>query len=116
MYPSKAVVDLRIYTIRPRKMAAFVEVFDRLGMPVQVRHLGPPLGMYVNAIGDINQCIHLWGYDSLADFETRSAARNKDADWPAYLAASGEFIVSQETRIMRRAETPVLDALVAKLK
>lgn len=113
MYPAKPLVDLRTYTIKPRKMDAFVEVFDRLGMPVQVRHLGPPLGMYVSAVGMLNQCIHLWGFESMADFEKRAAARNADPDWPAYLAASGDFIVTQETQLIRRAATPVLDALVA---
>jgi len=113
MIPSdKPVLDLRVYTIRPRKMNAFIEAFDRLGMPVQLRHLGAPLGVYVNIVGDINECVHIWGFDSMADFETRAAARNADPDWPAYLAASGEFIVAQNTRLIRRAATPVLDALV----
>ena len=116
MYPTKPVIDLRIYTIKPRKMAAFIEVFDRLGMPVQVRHLGAPIGLYTTAVGDINECIHLWQFDSLADFEARAAARNADPDWPAYLAASGDFIVAQQTRLIRRGATPVLDALVAGLK
>lgn len=113
MYPTKPVVDLRIYTIKPRKMAAFIEVFDRLGMPVQLRHLGAPIGLYVTTVGDINQCVHMWQFDSMAEFEKRAAARNADPDWPAYLSASGEFIVAQETRLIQRAKTPVLDALMA---
>ena len=112
---SQAVLDLRIYTIRPRKMNAFIEAFDTLGMPVQLRHLGPPLGVYVNIVGDINECIHVWGFDSMADFEKRSAARNADPEWPAYLGASGEFIIAQNTRLIRRAATPALDALVKGL-
>ena len=32
MYPDKAIVDLRVYTIRLRKMAEFIDVFDRLAM------------------------------------------------------------------------------------
>lgn len=108
----KAVLDLRIYTIRPRKMAAFLEVFDRLGMPVQLRHLGAPLGLYVNTVGDINECVHIWGFDSMADFEARAAARNADPDWPAYLAASGDFLTAQNTRLIRRAAMPVLEALM----
>ena len=113
MYPAKPLVDLRIYTIKPRKMAAFIEVFDRLGMPVQMKYLGAPLGMYVSAVGMLNQCVHLWGFDNMGAFEAAHAARDRDPDWPAYLAASGDFIVSQETQLIRRAATPVLDALVA---
>jgi hypothetical protein len=116
MYPTKSVLDLRIYTIRPRKMNAFIEAFDRLGMPVQLRHLGPPIGMYVNAVGDINEVVHIWQFDSMADFEKRAAARNADPDWPAYLAATVDMIDKQQTRLIRRANTPMLDGLVAGLK
>ena len=113
MYPAKPLVDLRIYTIKPRKMDAFIEVFDRLGMPVQVKYLGAPLGMYVSVVGALNQCVHLWGFDDMGAFEAAHAARNRDPDWPAYLAASGDYIVSQDTQLIRRAATPVLDGLVA---
>lgn len=112
-FADKAVLDIRIYSIRPRKMNAFIEVFDTLGMPVQLRHLGAPLGVYVNIVGDINECVHIWGFDSMADFEKRSAARNADPDWPAYLGASGEFIIAQNTRLVRRAATPMLASLMA---
>jgi hypothetical protein len=30
--------------------------------------------------------VHLWGYDSLADYEQRCQARDSHPDFPAYLA------------------------------
>jgi NIPSNAP len=45
--------------------------------------------------------VHLWGYESLADYEARSAQRDSDPDWPAYLKASGHLIVAQEDRLVR---------------
>jgi hypothetical protein len=74
----KPVVDHRIYTIRPRGMPEFIEVFDRLAMPILLEHLGAPLGFYTSSIGPLNQVVHLWGYDSLDDFERRSQARDGD--------------------------------------
>ncbi|MBK5413296.1 NIPSNAP family protein [Pseudomonas sp. TH31] len=97
----KPVVDHRIYTIRPRCMAEFVEVFDRLAMPILIEHLGPPLGFYTSSIGPLNQVVHLWGYDSLDDFERRSLARDTDPRFSIYLQASAHLIVAQETRIIR---------------
>ncbi|MDE2363432.1 MAG: NIPSNAP family protein [Hyphomicrobiales bacterium] len=113
MYAQKPIVDLRVYTIRLRKMAEFVDVFDRLAMPVQVRYLGLPLGMYTSAVGHLNQFVHLWGFDDMGEFERRHAARDKDPEWPAYLKASADLIVAQETRIVRRAHMPVTDGLIA---
>ncbi|RAS28685.1 MULTISPECIES: NIPSNAP family protein [unclassified Pseudomonas] len=97
----KAIVDLRVYTIRPRCMAAFLEAFEQLAMPILRRHLGTPLGFYVSSIGPLNQVVHLWGYDSLADFERRSAARDADPGFAAYLQATRDLVVAQETRIIK---------------
>ncbi|HDS1682335.1 TPA: NIPSNAP family protein [Pseudomonas putida] len=97
----KAIVDLRVYTIRPRCMAAFLEAFEQLAMPILRRHLGTPLGFYVSSIGPLNQVVHLWGYNSLADFERRSAARDADPDFAAYLQATRDLVVAQETRIIK---------------
>lgn len=99
----KLLVDHRIYSIRLRKMGEFIEVFDRLAMPILLRTLGAPLGFWTSQVGPLNQFVHLWGYDSLADYEQRSLARDADPDFPAYLAASEHLILAQETRLIRRA-------------
>ena len=101
MIASQAVVDHRIYTIVPRGMTEFLEVFERLAMPLLLRHLGQPLAFYTSSIGPLNQVVHLWGYDSLDDFEKRSLARDSDPDFNAYLQATRHLVVAQETRIIR---------------
>jgi hypothetical protein len=97
----KALVDHRIYTIRLRKMDEFLEVFDRLAMPILMETLGTPLGFYTSSVGPLNQFVHLWAYDDLADYERRSRLRDQHPSFPAYLAASEHLIVSQETRLIR---------------
>jgi hypothetical protein len=102
MIPSgKTLVDHRIYTIALRKMPEFLDVFDRLAMPVLMETLGHPLGFYTSVVGPQNQFIHLWAYDDLADYERRCRARDTHPAFPAYLAASGHLITSQETRLIR---------------
>ena len=82
-------------------MPEFLDVFDRLAIPVLLRCLGAPLGFYPSLVGPLNQVVHLWGYETLADYEARSARRDSDPDWPAYLQASGHLIVAQENRLVR---------------
>lgn len=98
------IADLRIYTIKPRGLAEFIEVFDTLAMPVQLRHLGPPIAFFASDIGPQNQVVHLWGYDSLADYDRRRIARDQDPEWPAYLSASGHLLVAQENRFLRTVD------------
>ena len=101
---AKALVDHRIYTIKVRRLPEFVEVFDRMAMPVLLATLGSPLGFWTSFVGPQSQFVHLWGYDDLADYERRGRARDAHPDFPAYLAATENLIVAQETRLIRRAE------------
>jgi hypothetical protein len=57
---NKPVIDLRIYTIRPRGMPEYLKLFEELALPVALKHLGQPLGYYVTQIGPLNQVVHLW--------------------------------------------------------
>jgi len=101
VFDNKPLVDLRTYTIRLRRMAEFLDVFDRLAMPVQLKYLGVPLGIYTSAVGPLNQVVHLWSFDNMGAFEAAHAARDKDPDWPAYLKASADLIIAQENRFIR---------------
>jgi hypothetical protein len=107
----KPLVDHRVYTIRLRKMGEFIEVFDRVAMPVLLQTLGHPLGFWTSLVGPQNQFVHLWGYDSLADYEQRSRARDAHPGFPAYLEASESLIVAQETRLIRAAELSSMQSL-----
>ncbi|AMO38457.1 NIPSNAP family protein [Thauera humireducens] len=104
----KPLVDHRIYTIQLRKMNEFIEVFDRLAMPILLETLGHPVGFYTSLVGAQNQFIHLWAYDSMADYEARCRARDTHPDFPKYLAASGHLITAQETRLIRMVDMPSL--------
>jgi hypothetical protein len=106
---AKALVDHRVYTIRLRKMGEFIEVWNRLAMPVLLRTLGSPLGFWTSLVGPQNQFIHCWGYDSLADYEQRCHARDTHPDFPKYLAATEHLITAQETRLIRRVALPSLE-------
>jgi NIPSNAP len=118
MFAERPLVDLRTYTIRLRKMNEFLDVFDRLAMPIQLKYLGRPLGMYTGAVGALNQVVHLWGFDNMGDFEARHAARDKDPEWPAYLLASADLITAQENRLIRRVALSSLaaDKVVAEVE
>ena len=109
----EALIDHRIYTIRLRKMNEFIEVFDRLAMPILLETLGRPIGFFTSHVGPLNQFVHLWGYDSLADYERRCRARDTHPDFAQYLAASEHLIVAQETRLLRGVDMPCLRPLAA---
>lgn len=113
---SRSLVDHRIYRIRPRRMREFIEVFDRLAMPILLDTLGHPIGFHVAEVGPLNEFVHLWAYEDLADYERRCRARDAHPGFREYLAASEHLIESQETRLLRTVHlrsarpTPPVDA------
>ncbi len=98
------IVDVRTYNIVPRKMTAYLELFEQYALPVQRRHIGEPLGYFVTLHGALNQVVHLWGFESLADMETRRAARDADPAWADYLGRTEGLVVSQQNNLARPME------------
>lgn len=109
----RPVVNLRTYSITPRKMGEFLEVFDRMAMPVLLETLGEPIGFYVTAVGKLNQVVHLWAYRDFADMEARWKARDAHPDFQAYLKATVHLIVAQEDQVLRAVPLPSLESFRA---
>ena len=97
------IVDMRIYTARPGKLAAFVTLYKEYIWDLQQKYLGRCLGWYTSAEGQLNQVVHLWAFESQADRESRRNAMMADPAWAVYLKRSEELglLVSQENRILK---------------
>jgi hypothetical protein len=95
------IVDVRTYTLVPRKLARYVELFETHALPVMQRHGLELMGYFTSHIGPLNQVVHLWRYDSLADMERKRAARDADPAWGAYLAMTEGMVLMQEDKVMR---------------
>lgn len=95
------IVDVRTYTLIPRKMGRYLELFEKHALPVMQRHGLDLLGYYASSIGPLNQVVHIWRYDSLADLETKRAARDADPAWGEFLALTEGMVLAQDNKIMR---------------
>ncbi|WP_110649914.1 NIPSNAP family protein [Salinicola peritrichatus] len=97
------IIDHRTYTMVPGRLKAFLELYEREGLPVQRKHLGEPIGYFTVETGPQNQVVHLWGYESAADRERRRTAMESDPDWIAYRRKSAEAgnVQYQENKLLR---------------
>jgi choline kinase len=100
---TKMLVDVRTYTLIPRKLTKYVEIFEKHALPVMKRHGLELMGYYVSYIGALNQVVHLWRYDNLADMESKRTARDADPAWGEFLALTEGMILLQEDKVMRPA-------------
>jgi hypothetical protein len=96
------IVDLRTYRLIPGRVPAQLELYGKLGYPVQLRYMGEPLCYLVGESGQLNTFVHGWVYESAGDREQKRAAMMKEPDWQAYLRKNVEtgYIVDQRTSLM----------------
>ena len=97
------IVEQRTYTLKPLRTRDFLALYERAALPLQKKYLGHLVGFFVSEVGPLNQVVHLWAFDSLAERERRRKAMEEDPLWPGYVDALRELdvIVEQETKMLR---------------
>lgn len=96
------LLDHRTYVIKPGKMQAHIDIYEKYGYAAQVRHLGKPLVYMYAESGELNTLVHIWMYKDAADRATRRAAMQADPDWNEYVKKNSEagYLLSQKTSLM----------------
>src|SRR6202011_5792637 len=97
------IFDHRTYTIKPNRLAKFLETYERLALPLQRKYLGEPYGFFVTHIGPMSRVVHLWQYDNLTDRERRCDAMEADPAWQAYrrIALEEDTLVDMKNQILK---------------
>lgn len=93
-------VEQRIYTLVPGGTAEYLKVYAECGREVQERLLGAFVGCYVREIGELNQLIYLWSFESLDERTRRRAALAADADFKAFRGRIRHLVVKQENSLL----------------
>ena len=76
--------ELRTYTIKPTKLAAWLALYQSDALAVQTEHLGNLVGFFTTEFGEANQVVHIWAYESLDDRITRRGAMAADPRWAEF--------------------------------
>ena len=102
------IVDLRIYTCLPNRVAEFVELYEKMGWPLQQKHLGNCVGWYTTIEGSLNTVVHMWGGLPRRGREARHAGQ----DGEPHREAGTVLRVAEEVRRrgrVRRGAAPLSD-------
>jgi hypothetical protein len=94
------IVDHRTYELQPGRLREFLALYEKEGLPVQMKHLGNLVGYFTTEVGNVNEIVHIWGYADLADRTKRRAAMAADPTWQAYLQKSREFMKHMNNKIL----------------
>lgn len=97
------IFDLRIYTLHPGKLPAWLKMYEEYGHPTQVKHCGEPVFYATSEVGTLNQVVHVWKYASQGEREQKRDALMADPAFKEYLRRSAEMgaHLNQESRILK---------------
>ncbi len=95
------IVDHRTYTIVSGRTAEYMERYEKEGLPIQMKHLGRLVGYFVSDIGPLNQIVHIWAYEDIADREARRARMAADPEWQAFIKSNVGLFTAQENKILK---------------
>lgn len=92
------IVEMRTYTLQPGTLA---EVEKRFGDALPAREKHSKLAAFWHSeVGQLNQIIHVWAYDSFEHRATIRAAAQKEQGWPPPIR---EFVVLQQSEVFHPA-------------
>jgi hypothetical protein len=94
------IVEQRDYQVYTGKLNEVVGLYEREGIPLQLKYLGRLLGAFTTDVGALSTYTHLWGYDSYAEREQRRARLQADDRWKSFLARLQPLLHTQWNRIM----------------
>jgi NIPSNAP len=97
------LVEHRTYTVKALHTADFLQLYERAALPLQLKYLGHLIGFFVSEVGPLNEVVHLWGFDSMAERERRRAQMEADPAWALYRAELRklDIIVAQDTKFLK---------------
>jgi hypothetical protein len=96
--------EMRTYTIKPGKMGEYLTLFKEVGYPI-ISQYTTLVGFWYTEIGELNQVVHIWAYESLDDRARRRADLYKNPNWVSdFVSKMLPLIEKQENKIMLPAE------------
>lgn len=94
------IVEERIYTAIPGKAVEYVRMYEAEGFAIQRPILGHLVGYFTAEFGTLNQIVHMWAYEDLADRAARRAKLLSDPAWKAYSAKVTPLLLKQENKLL----------------
>lgn len=94
------IVEKRVYTIKAGHVGDFIRTYKDEGLDLQAKALGHLIGYFTTEIGELNQVVHLWGYDNLQERSDRRSALSANPEWQKVLKKLLSHIERLENSIL----------------
>ena len=98
------IVEMRTYTIKPGRLHDFLKIYNDDIREVHTEILGNQLGFFYSEFGELNQVIHIYGYDSYDERDKRRKILSHNEAFKNYVKKAADLIFSQKNQLLIPAE------------
>jgi len=107
------ILEIRKYTLNPGKPAEYWKHYQDGGFAAQDPRMHEHLvGYFQSDVGALNQIVHIWKFDDVAQRDEIRKANYARPEWDAHLAKIRPLMVSQETTLLVPSPVPGMCPLV----
>lgn len=93
-------LEMRTYSLVPGGAAEYLRSYNELGREVQTRILGQMVGLYQSEVGELNQLVFIWAFESLDERQRRRRELMADARFTEFRKSTRHLLVKQENRLL----------------
>ena len=94
------IIEMRTYRIKPGELQNFINIYDKEIREIHTKVLGNQIGFFYIEFGNVNEVVHLYGYNSFEERQSRREILNKRPEFNAYISKVKDIIVDMKNQIM----------------
>ena len=80
------IIEMRTYTVKPGELNNFIKIYNKEIRKIHTEILGNQLGFFFTEIGNLNEVVHLYAYDSFEDRQIRRLKLSKRPEFKKYIS------------------------------
>ena len=94
------IIEERIYTCYCGKAPQYVKMYEEEGLAIPRPIPGNLVGYFTTETGELNQVVHLWAYEDVADRAARRAKLLADPRWQEYAKKVQPLVLTQQNKVL----------------
>ena len=94
------IIEMRTYTVKPGELHNFIKIYNKEIRKIHTEILGNQLGFCFTEIGNLNEVVHLYAYDSFEDRQIRRLKLSKRPEFKKYISKVKNLIVDMQNKLM----------------
>ena len=94
------IIEMRTYNIKTGSLKTFIDIYDKEIRETHVSILGNQIGFFYTEIGDLEQVVHLYGYDNFEERQNRRKILSENQQFKDYVLKVKDLILSQSNKLL----------------